>query len=297
MNRPDDEAKPQTAEAGSNALEERDTLSETARLNLLADTSTGGTWYDTKCGVCSRRCCSPCTADGDISQCAQTRGCAATFPVAITQHCIRVRWRSRQRAGADTPGLPLAFVVELKVPESSGLPVPAGGCTMDCREAHEPPVTGRGARGRGRWGPASRVIGYRVAAADPCFWIVLLAKIWHNSPWQKAPLHSTGDASRLTALFLGKICPICSLVTPCSGRARHCHDRVSVQRGVSPRADKLSVRRQADAQETAKPPRREPAERLRRDLERVEREVTRLHKRNRRLEDENARLKLSPVTQ
>jgi hypothetical protein len=84
------------------------------------------------------------------------------------------------------------------------------------------------------------VIGYRVAAADPYFWIVLLAKIWH----------------------------------------------------------KCYVRRQADAQETAKPPRREPAERLRRNLERVERErerlereVTRLHKRNRRLEDENARLK------
>ena len=56
------------------------------------------------------------------------------------------------------------------------------------------------------------------------------------------------------------------------------------------------MRRQADAQETAKPPRREPAERVRRDRERVERErlereVTRLHKRNRRLEDENARLK------
>ena len=58
------------------------------------------------------------------------------------------------------------------------------------------------------------------------------------------------------------------------------------------------MQRQADAQETAKPPRREPAERLRRNLERVERErerlereVTRLHKRNRRLEDENARLK------
>ena len=36
-----------------------------------------------------------------------------------------------------------------------------------------------------------------------------------NSPWQKAPLHSTVGASRLTALFLGRICPICSLVTPC----------------------------------------------------------------------------------
>ena len=54
------------------------------------------------------------------------------------------------------------------------------------------------------------------------------------------------------------------------------------------------MRRQADAQEKAKPRRRE---RLRGELERVEcqgerleREVTRLHKCNRRLEDENARL-------
>ena len=31
------------------------------------------TWYDVKCGVCERRCCSPCTADGDIDRCAETR--------------------------------------------------------------------------------------------------------------------------------------------------------------------------------------------------------------------------------
>ena len=53
-----------------------------------------------------------------------------------------------------------------------------------------------------------------------------------SSPWQKAPLHSTGDASRLTALFLGRIWPICSLVTPCQPGA----SPVSVRRGVSPRA-------------------------------------------------------------
>ena len=56
-----------------------------------------------------------------------------------------------------------------------------------------------------------------------------------NSPWQKAPLHSTGDASRLTALFLGRIWPICSLVTPCQPGA----SPVSVRRGVSPRAAKF----------------------------------------------------------
>ena len=74
----------------------------------------------------------------------------------------------------------------------------------------------------------------------------------HNSPWQKAPLHSTGDASRLTALFLGRIWPICSLVTPCQPGA----SPVSVRRGVSPRADKvrygpLSIRGLSDAPEGA----------------------------------------------
>ena len=58
-----------------------------------------------------------------------------------------------------------------------------------------------------------------------------------NSPWQKAPLHSTGDASRLTALLLGRIWPICSLVTPCQPGA----SPVSVRRGVSPRAAKFPV--------------------------------------------------------
>ncbi|MEQ9062785.1 MAG: hypothetical protein RIE58_01315 [Vicingaceae bacterium] len=30
-------------------------------------------WKDLKCGNCQRRCCSPCTADGDRSRCAQTK--------------------------------------------------------------------------------------------------------------------------------------------------------------------------------------------------------------------------------
>ncbi len=33
-----------------------------------------------------------------------------------------------------------------------------------------------------------------------------------NSPWRKSRLHSSGDASRLTALFVGYICPICALL-------------------------------------------------------------------------------------
>ena len=55
-----------------------------------------------------------------------------------------------------------------------------------------------------------------------------------NSPWRKSPLHSSGDASRLTALFVGYICPICALLTPCQAGA----SPLSVQRGVSPRAVK-----------------------------------------------------------
>ena len=53
-----------------------------------------------------------------------------------------------------------------------------------------------------------------------------------SSPWRKSPLHSSGDASRLTALLPGRICPIFSLVAPCQAGA----SPLSVQRGVSPRA-------------------------------------------------------------
>ena len=38
-------------------------------------------------------------------------------------------------------------------------------------------------------------------------------------PVAKAPLHSSGDASGLTALFVGCICPICALLTPCQAGA------------------------------------------------------------------------------
>ena len=53
-----------------------------------------------------------------------------------------------------------------------------------------------------------------------------------SSPWRKSPLHSSGDASRLTALFVGYICPICALLTPCQAGA----SSLSVRRGVPPRA-------------------------------------------------------------
>ena len=50
-------------------------------------------------------------------------------------------------------------------------------------------------------------------------------------------MHSSGDASRLTALFVGYICPICAILTPCQAGA----SPLSVQPGVSPRADKASI--------------------------------------------------------
>ena len=71
---------------------------------------------------------------------------------------------------------------------------------------------------------------------------LLTHSLWHHmvvsglgrpiSPWRKSPLHSSGDASRLTALLLGQICPIFSLVAPCQAGA----SPLSVRRGVSPRA-------------------------------------------------------------
>ena len=48
----------------------------------------------------------------------------------------------------------------------------------------------------------------------------------------KVPLHSTGDASRLTAWLLGQILPVFSLVAPCHGRARFRSSGVSVRRGT-----------------------------------------------------------------
>ena len=58
-----------------------------------------------------------------------------------------------------------------------------------------------------------------------------------SSPWRKSPLHSSGDPSRLTALLLGQICPIFSLVAPCQAGV----SPLSVQRGVSPRAASVSA--------------------------------------------------------
>ena len=56
--------------------------------------------------------------------------------------------------------------------------------------------------------PGNRRLGTPLAANQP-----------FDSPWRKSPLHSSDDASRLTALLLGQICPIFSLVAPCQARA------------------------------------------------------------------------------
>ena len=55
-----------------------------------------------------------------------------------------------------------------------------------------------------------------------------------NSPWQKSSRHSTVPASRRTALRLGHILPVCSLIAPCPAGA----GTVSVLAGLLPRAVK-----------------------------------------------------------
>ena len=52
-----------------------------------------------------------------------------------------------------------------------------------------------------------------------------------DSPWQKSSRHSTGSASRRTALLLGHIFPICSLGAPCPAGAAP----VSMLAGLLPR--------------------------------------------------------------
>ena len=59
-----------------------------------------------------------------------------------------------------------------------------------------------------------------------------------TSPWQKSSRHSTVPASRRTALRLGHILPVCSLIAPCPAGA----GTVSVLARLSPRAV-TSVRR------------------------------------------------------
>jgi hypothetical protein len=50
-----------------------DAASVEARLNYLrARAISPQSWYDTICGECGRRCCSPCTAGGDPEHCAHT---------------------------------------------------------------------------------------------------------------------------------------------------------------------------------------------------------------------------------
>lgn len=57
---------------GSNPEDEYDQLPSDEKIALLEEANLS-TWSDVECGVCGKRCCSPCTAGGDISRCAQTR--------------------------------------------------------------------------------------------------------------------------------------------------------------------------------------------------------------------------------
>ena len=59
---------------GAKPADELDAITAEDELNHLAEqTSNKSGWYDVKCGVCGRVCCSRCTADGDINRCAKTR--------------------------------------------------------------------------------------------------------------------------------------------------------------------------------------------------------------------------------
>ena len=68
--------------------------------------------------------------------------------------------------------------------------------------------------------------------ADYPVWKQFIDRV--NSPWQKSSRHSTGPASRRTALRLGHILPVCSLIAPCPAGA----GPVSVLAGLSPRTVK-----------------------------------------------------------
>lgn len=55
-------------------LDQADDARPEAKAEMLrGEDFTPSSWYAVKCGVCGNRCCSPCTADGDIGRCAQTR--------------------------------------------------------------------------------------------------------------------------------------------------------------------------------------------------------------------------------
>ena len=58
-----------------------------------------------------------------------------------------------------------------------------------------------------------------------------------NSPWQKSSRHSTVPASRRTALRLGHILPVCSLIAPCPAGA----GTVSVLARLSPRTAEVGL--------------------------------------------------------
>ncbi len=61
-------------ESGGNHFDENDSDSKESKLETLKIRNLAkSAWYDVKCGVCNKHCCSPCTAGGDISRCAVTR--------------------------------------------------------------------------------------------------------------------------------------------------------------------------------------------------------------------------------
>jgi hypothetical protein len=71
---PKDKVEIRDIENPNKGLDDFDKADPQAKLTVMNDSKIATTgWYDLKCGYCGRRCCSPCTADGDPSRCAQTR--------------------------------------------------------------------------------------------------------------------------------------------------------------------------------------------------------------------------------
>jgi hypothetical protein len=65
-----------------------DNLGSEEKIQKLKDAGVQeGTWKDLVCGGCHRRCCSPCTADGDWHHCSKTMlaNCAVCHH-ASTEH-------------------------------------------------------------------------------------------------------------------------------------------------------------------------------------------------------------------
>ena len=172
-------------------------------------------------------------AEVDVVAVLDPAGGAGRHLLAVQCHrqLSETEQRSNPASGASTrrrPGLRIRIRQPLDWPADQGPRRRRGDCHR------HPPRTGSGT---GVLGPRALIsplapaalgamrgfaTGCRPTAAGPLRgWIGdwVGSVFAFASPWRKSPLHSSGDASRPTALFVGYICPICALLTPCQARA------------------------------------------------------------------------------